>query len=529
MSFDTVITDLKQKYSVIDTIYLSDFLKNGNQWLHQQLTAAYRPAYTKQERILVIQDCADIYNYENFPGQATLTLQKYASQIDISNSFILVVSSNKLIANELEQARALYSTDTFSIQSYIVEGPAFVPQQHYSTDTFCTLPWMHLYVGPDGNVLPCCQADHDFPMGNIQTSSVIDIVRSDRFNRIRANMLNGKRSKECSRCYILEDAGSPSSRMKHNEDWKNVNKDTVKPDGTIDLFAPTYLDIRLNNVCNLKCRMCSGYFSSSIAQEDFELFGRTTKTPDLMRARQRTDSLQEILEYVPYAEKIYFAGGEPLLSAEHYEILDKLISSGNTDLEIVYNTNFTNLNYKNQPVSDWWKKFKNITIGASLDAYGTVAEYVRHGTDWSTVERNLDFLREQCPDINFTVTSTVGFLTANNLIELQKHWHNTGRLSIDKFSFNLLVQPEHLSVIALPKHHKTRLESLIQPHIKWCQENSANHLAIQWQNVLTYMWSRDDSHHLSEFKRLTLILDQQRGESFKKVFPEYEDLIDTNS
>jgi hypothetical protein len=47
--------------------------------------------------------------------------------------------------------------------------------------------------------------------------------------------------------------------------------------------------------------------------------------------------------------------------------------------------------------------------------------------------------------------------------------------------------------------------------------------------VLSYMWSRNDSHHLGEFKRLTLILDQHRGESFKQVFPEYEDLIDTNS
>jgi hypothetical protein len=162
MSFDTAITDLKQKYSVIDTIYLSDFLKNGDQWLHQQLTAAYRPAYTEQERILVVQDCADIYNYENFPGQTTLTLQKYASQIDISNSFILVVSSNKLIIDELEQARALYSTDTFPMQSHIVTGPTFVTRQHYPIDTFCVLPWMHLYVGPDGHVLPCCQADHDF-------------------------------------------------------------------------------------------------------------------------------------------------------------------------------------------------------------------------------------------------------------------------------------------------------------------------------------------------------------------------------
>ena len=86
-----------------------------------------------------------------------------------------------------------------------------------------------------------------------------------------------------------------------------------------------------------------------------------------------------------------------------------------------------------------------------------------------------------------------------------------------------------MSVTALPLHHKTRLELLIKSHIDWCYSNSADNLAMLWQDVLSYMWSRDDSHHLGEFKRLTSIMDNHRHESFKKVFPEYEDLIDTNS
>ena len=529
MSFKDIVTELEQKYSIIDAIYLSDYLKYGNQWLYKRLSSAYRPAYTTQERILIIQDCADTYDYENFPGRAVLTLQKYASQIDISNFFILFVSSNNSIASELEQAQVLYSTDKFPIQSYLISDPKFEAIQSYSTDTFCVMPWIHLYIGPDGNVLPCCRADHNFPMGNIQSSAVIDIMKSNKFNQLRANMLNGKRSKECSGCYIQEDAGLASSRNRHNLLWRDVNSSQVNADGTIDSFAPVYLDIRLNNICNLKCRMCSSYFSSSIAQEDFDRFGQTSNTPNLLKHQQRTNSLQEILDYVPYAEKIYFAGGEPLLAAEHYAILDKLISSGNTNLEIYYNTNFTNLNYKNQPVTKWWKQFKNVNIGASLDAHGDVAGYVRHGTVWSTIEQNLDFLKEQCPEVNFTVTSTVGFLTVSSLIELQRKWHDTKRLPIERFSLTILVQPEHLSVSSLPIHHKNRLTTLIQEHIDWCCIHSADNLAMQWQNVLTYMRSVDNSHHLVKFKRLTVGMDQHRNESFKKVFPEYKDLIDTTS
>ena len=526
MSFDKVVAELKKQYSVIDTIYLSDFLKNGNQWLHQRLTSAYRPVYSEKERILVVHDCADTHDYENFPGNAVLILQKYASQIDISNSFILVVSTNESISNELEEVRRLYSTDEFPIQSYIVNGPKLQPEQMHSKDTFCVLPWMHLYIGPDGNVLPCCRSDRSFPMGNIQTTSILDIAKSDQFNQLRLNMLNGKRNKECSSCYVREDAGLTSSREIYNLAWKEFDASKFNPDGTIDTFNPVYFDIRLSNVCNLKCRMCDGYFSSSIAQEEVELF---KKPPSLLKSRQRNSSLEEILNYVEHAEQIYFAGGEPLLANEHYEILNKLINSGNTDLEIAYNTNFTNLFYKNQPVTDWWKHFKNIQVGASLDAHGEVASYVRHGTVWSTIEENLDFLRKNCPHVNFSVTSVVGFLNAASLVELQQSWHQTGRLPINNFSFIILTRPEHLSVTALPLHHKTRLEALIKSHIDWCYSNSADNLAILWQDVLTYMWSRDDSHHLSEFKRLTSIMDNHRHESFKKVFPEYEDLIDTNS
>lgn len=528
MSLERAVEELKQKYSVIDTIYQTEFLSNSDQWLHKRLTQIHREAYTEQERILFVQDGADTYDYDNFPGRALITLQKYLSRVDISNLFVIVISSNSNVVGELEQVQKLYSTDSFPMQNYLVSEPKFEAQPTYNQDTFCVLPWMHLYIGPDGNVLPCCQADPTLPMGNIQTSSVIDIVKSEQYNRLRSNMLNGKRSRECSRCYMQEDSGLASSRIGQNQLWNSVDSTQFNADGTVDSFAPLYLDIRLNNICNLKCRMCSGYFSSSIAQEDFELFGITPNTTESLKSRQRINSLKEIIDYVPHAERIYFAGGEPLLAAEHYEILDKLIESSNTGVNIRYNTNFTNLKYKNRLVTDWWKQFDNITIGASLDAHGDAAAYIRHGTVWSDVEQNLELLREHCPHVNFKVTSTVSFLNIESLIELQKSWHELGRVPIENFSFNILVEPEHLTVSVLPKHHKARLDTKINEHIKWCNTHSANTLALQWQNVLTYMWSRDDSHHLAEFKRLTLLMDKHRNESFKVVFPEYEDLIDTN-
>jgi sulfatase maturation enzyme AslB (radical SAM superfamily) len=329
-------------------------------------------------------------------------------------------------------------------------------------------------------------------------------------------MLAGKRSKECSACYQREDAGLPSSRQEQLERW---TVDTNKQ------FNPVYLDIRLNNICNLKCRMCSSYFSSAIAQEEIEIYGRTAIVDGTLRNQQRKEALNEIIEFLPYAEKIYFAGGEPLLAPEHYEILERLVDCGNTNLELFYNTNFTRLQFRDIDVLELWQKFSNITVGASIDAIGNVAEYVRHGTVWSDIEKNIARLHLQCPYVNFTVTSTVGLLNARSLMQLQKSWHQTKKLDISKFSLSVMTSPDHMTVSVLPVEYKTQLDLNISDHIKWCRGHGAETLAMQWNNVLNYMWKHDSSHYLTEFKRLTTTMDKHRKESFNIVFPEYQNLI----
>lgn len=517
------IAKLTEKYITAEPIYLSEFFKpDGAKKLYDSLQALHQDQYNDNYRIVIVQDCSDVYDYHDLPGLAITTLQKYASQIDISNFFIVLLTSNSNIASELEQARALYSSDDCAIDYRIVSGFPTAQKSLAVRDTFCILPWIHLYVGPDGNVLPCCIADYTHPVGNVEEQSVESILTSDSFNQIRKNMLSGCKSKECSRCYNLEDSGLHSPRTGHNAQWADQYSHAFNQDGTIDIVDPVYLDIRLNNICNLKCRMCSSYFSSAVAQEEVEMFG---KIIPILRKTQRQPVLEDLLKYIPSAEKLYFAGGEPLIMSEHYEILNALIKCNNTDLEILYNTNFTRLQYRDQNVLDLWKQFSNVTIGASIDAEGSVAEYVRHGTDWAAVENNLTRLKSECPHVNFTITSTVGFLNVASLIRLQKRWHNTGVLDINQFSLKALIAPERMSLCVLPMHHKQNLEQLLNEHIRWCNIHFANALADQWSKVLNYMWTEDSSHYLSEFKKVTEAFDHHRKESFKEIFPEFQDLL----
>ena len=524
-SFEEVVDKLKTVYDTSEPLYLSSFFQpNGEKWLYESLSALHQEEYKNNYRIIVVQDCNDVYDYADLPGQAITALQKFSSQIDISNFFILLISNNQQIKEELAQAQELYSTDANPIQHYIVD---LVPYEKTITtgDTFCILPWMHIYVGTDGNLLPCCNGMHQHPMGNVRTDSIDNILKSSKYNQLRKNLLTGQRSKECKRCYDFEDAGHQSPRLKNNKKWAHLKTLEFNNDGTVDKFTPAFLDIRLSNICNLKCRMCDGYFSSAIAQEDAELFGNYTHLNNSLPNKDRQAELVDILKYVPFAEEIYFAGGEPLLNSEHYEMLNKLIECGNTNLRLFYNTNFTKLSFKNISVTDLWNKFSNVTVGASLDAMGDVAEYVRFGTDWKEIEQNLARVKAEAPHVNFTVMSTVSFMTVASLIELQKQWHNNNILNINKFTLNTTISPDYLTVRVLPSEHKQQMSLLISEHIQWCRENHASKLAGQWQETLDYMLSADHSHCLGQFKHLTNIVDIHRNQSFVKVFPEFQDLL----
>jgi len=521
MSFDQAVLHFKSKFTVLDVVELAW----SDSELYGRLLALKKANYCPEEKILVLQQCEDTYLYVDDAGKQLATLQKFCAQLDISNFFITVLTGNPDIAAELEQVRTQYSNDHLPMQYHLVDVPYHKTVKQY-TDTYCVLPWAHLYVGTTGDVLPCCVADQNRPLGNLKQSTVHQISNSAGAKQLKQTMLLGQRSKSCAYCYEREDQDLDSPRLQHNQKllshWST----------DMDHYDPVYLDIRINNICNFKCRMCSEWFSNSIAQETKALYGSQHKLAyhhiDIsnLSTQERSDSFEKLLPYFDQAvEKIYFAGGEPLITKEHYMFLDHLISIGNVDLEIFYNTNLSHLSYKDKSALDLWQQFGNVTVGASIDASGSVAEYLRHGTVWNTILQNLQLIRIQCPHVKLKIMSTVGFLNMENLIQLQQHWINSGEFAADDLVINVLTSPVFLSPGAAPDNHKQRLCKIIQTHVAWLKQIGANVLANSWADVLNYMLSNDLSFSLEEFKHRMSVLDNHRGESFQQVFPEFCDII----
>ena len=59
--------------------------------------------------------------------------------------------------------------------------------------------------------------------------------------------------------------------------------------------------------------------------------------------------MNKLLPYLKDVEEVYFAGGEIIITPEHYECLDYWIENGQAEqIELSYTTNFSVLKYKDK-------------------------------------------------------------------------------------------------------------------------------------------------------------------------------------
>src|SRR6185295_13957665 len=86
---------------------------------------------------------------------------------------------------------------------------------------------------------------------------------------LRLDMLEGRRPKPCERCYLYEDLGMRSHRQSQNaQHAEEIAQyvDSTDADGAAPL-ALRSIDLRIGNLCNLRCRMCSPQSSKALIQE----------------------------------------------------------------------------------------------------------------------------------------------------------------------------------------------------------------------------------------------------------------------
>lgn len=407
-------------------------------------------------------------------------------------------------------------------------------QQYEQSKVFCILPWIHLNVMPDSTVLPCCVSPYNDIYGDGSQSSLKEIWNSEKFKTLRQNMLNGKFSPGCARCIHLESAGFKSMRQEMNTYFKK-DFDLVEQtaaDGSLENVSLKYIDIRFSNLCNFKCRGCGPALSSSWLRDADALANQKASEVKVKSiATTSPDFWRELFSLIPQAELIYFGGGEPLITREHYDVLSTLNTLGKHDIELRYTTNLSQLNYGDYDLSAIWKNFKKVTLGISIDDLGKRAEYYRHGTKWSAIEKNIQTLREHYPQIIRSVNCTVSLMNVYHLPEIYEYAVIGGIVDPWEFNFNLLLDPDELRIDVLPLPFKKKVEVRLKKFkFKLSCLDRKYHAALKdIDNVLNFMMAQDNSRYLDLFREKTTRLDQLRGEDFCSVYPELSSLMQVDS
>ena len=386
--------------------------------------------------------------------------------------------------------------------------------------TFCIYPWIHLHAYPTGEAYPCCHAEmKPGVVGNCRTNTLEEIWHGEPMQKLRSDMLTETPHAACTRCYEQEQSGFFSGRKSANKHHgHHIKKLADNP------FEMTYWDIRFSNLCNLKCRSCGHIFSSQWYQDQAKLASGDWKERNTVlnyAGRTETDMWTQLEPHLDYVEQIYFAGGEPLLMEEHYRILDELVRRKRFDVRLIYNTNFTHTDLKGRSVFEYWKQFESVAVGASLDDRGARAEYIRKGTNWSTVELNRAEMMRVCPNVDFYISPTLSIMNARSLPDFHRSWTERGLIRAQDLNVNILQDPVHYRIDIAPSEYKAKLTAKWRDHIAWLKPQDPLGRATQgFESAITYMNSTDNTHLIDTFWRKTHELDAIRNENILDVIPE---------
>lgn len=390
--------------------------------------------------------------------------------------------------------------------------------------TFCMMPWVHMHLWPAGYTYPCCMSDPALPVGNTQDQSLQDIWNGEQMRQLRLNMLQDKQSPECRRCYELEENGMWTLRKSSNENFKHHQSkvDATSDDGSAGMVNMAYMDIRFSNLCNLKCRSCGPQFSSSWFEDHKATHGDPGHSKILKVRDDMLSFMDELDPLLNSVERVYWAGGEPLITEEHYRILDKWIAMGKRDVKMDYTTNFTQMRYKRKTAFEYWNAFDNVRVAASLDANHKRGEYLRKNMDWPTVVQNRKDMIEQCPHVYFELTPTVSVYNVLNLPDFHQEWIEQGLLEPTNIRINILLDPTYMRLSILPEDKKDQVRSRYLKHIKYLDQfENIDKVKNDFESILKFL-NNERSDEIKMFLYKTNKIDQLRDENLFDIFPELQ-------
>ena len=424
------------------------------------------------------------------------------------------------------------------------------------------MPWIHLATRPNGDVRVCCTANasgagktdnkevglvkQDGVNMNLRDHTIEEVWNSEQMRNTRLQMLNGEVPLSCRKCFEEEAKGIKSKRNWETEVWNeriDVQEivDQTHDDGTLPVNIP-YFDLRLGNLCNLKCIMCSPHDSSKWVK-DWKLQYPKYELIDLKQDQgwdpsfdyvwyKKSSFLDSVKNQAHHIKELYFAGGEPLLIPEHYAILQFMIDEGYAkDCILRYNSNATDIS---QRLLDMWEYFKEVKFNFSIDSVGEKNDYIRHPSKWDSIVSNMHLLDNTSDHITVNLACAVQLLNVHSLAELAQWKLDQNFKKINRAPYgggiiglHLVYLPSYLNVRVLPQDLKDQAADTISKFANSINTHEFINSAygkMRWLGLVDYMNSEDWSHKLPAAVQYLEICDKTRELNFRNTFKELRNI-----
>ena len=419
--------------------------------------------------------------------------------------------------------------------------------------SFCVKAFTSLAVTPSGAVLPCClfeQAlrDENKTPYNISKNDVDEIYNSQMMKDIREKMINGKKVDGCRQCYQVEANGGDSQRIYSNEEkieYADIYDSKHK-------YRPVILDLKLNNICNIRCRMCQPRDSNQVhnefkkivaKEESFKNFSNTSfvdadlgvALDDITTWENHPLFLKSFNSLLPTLRKISVVGGEPLLSEGFYNIMDLcVLNNVARNIFICVTTNLTKVNF--QKIQGYQSVFFAFTINISMDATGEAFHYIRYPSNFDVVLKNFKDVYAGRPQNKLLFYQFSPTIQVYNILYVDKVYTLVESLLNEGYQFSetpihvtFLEFPMHLNIRILPKNvREAAVAKLVE-----VKKNCPRLMAIEvtkhnLESIITALkndFHPDSEQLLKNFKFYTDILDKERNQTFASALPELAKLL----
>lgn len=393
----------------------------------------------------------------------------------------------------------------------------------YLKSNLCHLPWTSLETRPDGRYKPCCLyreelKDSTGKKFNTTEHSISEVMNSDAMKKLRQQFLNGEKPNSCSSCWKEEAVGKTSKRQHM---WLKAG---VYGSAQIEnnIVEPRFIDLKLGNICNLKCRICSPQSSSQWTNDMIKIDPKRKDywkkfNKDGLWPRQDNKFYEDLEKHIHSIRFFEITGGEPLMIKEQFDILRKCVDAGVAGkIEVHYNTNGTQ--FPAEAVTDIWPHFKRVEIAFSIDDIEDRFEYQRHPAVWKDVDNNINrFMDSGLKNLSTQVCTTLNFFNIWNIDELA---YKVKKWNPDFWYINILHHPVEFDIQQIPYEYKQQIIKKLKKTEIYKQEI---------QTAIDYI-NGDPEYKIKNWKKALSDkikpIDAVRKENFSTTFKDLNNLLE---